>query len=133
MFIKSTVILNFSKSLGITLLVLLSATAYSVENAENADNATMNYKNEIAACNNESPKNLRIACIAEAKKTLSDYRRSPESYQQKLQSNSMKRCSVFEGEKRRDCESRVSSDAYVDGSVAEGGVLRESVKIVPVN
>ena len=130
MFNKTTTIRFCSQALATTLQALLSATAYS---SVVTDNATANYKNEIAACNNESPKNLRAACISNAKKTLSDYRRSPADYQQKLQSNKVKRCSVFEGRKRRDCESRVSSDAYVDGSVAEGGVLRESVKIVPVN
>ena len=128
MFNKTTTIRYCSQALATTLLALLSATAYSSD-----DNATANYKNEIAACNNESPKNLRATCISNAKKTLSEYRRSPADYQQKLQSNKVKRCSVFEGGKRRDCESRVGSDAYVDGSVAEGGVLRESVKIVPVN
>ena len=130
MFNTTTAIRYCSKALGITLLALLGTTGYG---ADDVDNAAMNYKNEIAACKNESPKNMRAACIAEAKKTLADYRRSPESYQQKLQLNKAKRCSVFEGEKRRDCESRVSSEAYIDGSVAEGGVLRESVKIVPVN
>ena len=130
MFNRTTAIRNCSQALGAALLALLSATAYSVDLA---DNAAANYKNEMAACRNESPKNMRAACIAEAKKTLSDYRRSPESYQQKLQRNTVQRCNVFEGEKRRDCESRVGSDASVDGSVAEGGVLRESVKIVPVN
>lgn len=130
MFDKTTVIRYCSQALGGALLALLSVTAYS---AEVADNATANYKNEIAACKNESPKNMRAACIEEAKKTLSDYRRSPESYQQMLQSNMVQRCKALEGDSRRDCESRMRGEGHAAGSVAEGGILRETVTTVPVN
>ena len=130
MFNTTTVIRYFAQVLGGILLALLSVAAYS---AEDADNAAANYRNEIAACKNESPKNMRAACIEEAKKTLSDYRRGPESYQQKLERNIVQRCNVFEGDNRRDCELRMRSEGLVDGSVAEGGVLREAVRIVPVN
>lgn len=119
-----------SQALVGTLLALLTLTAYS---AGDSDNAAANYKNEMAACKNESPKSMRAACIAEANKTLSDYRRGTESYQQMLQSNALQRCNVFKGDNRRDCESRLGGEGNADGSVAEGGVLRETVTIVPVN
>ncbi|MEO6292645.1 MAG: hypothetical protein ABIO88_08490 [Burkholderiaceae bacterium] len=130
MFDKTTVIRYCSQALGGALLALLSVTAYS---AEVADNATANYKNEIAACKNESPKSVRAACIAEANKTLSDYRRGTESYQQTLRSNALQRCNAFKGDDRRDCESRLRGEGNADGSVAEGGILRETVTTVPVN
>lgn len=129
MFNTTTAIRYCSQALGVTLLALLSATAYS---ADDADNAAANYEKEIKACKKEMPKNMYSACIEEAKKTLSDYRRSPETYQQKLERNAVHRCNVFEGDNRRDCEARTRSEGRVDGSVAEGGVLREAVTIVPV-
>lgn len=130
MFDTTTTIRYFSQALRGTLLVLLSVTAYG---ADDVDNATANYKNEIAACNNVSAKSARAACIEEAKKTLSDYRRGAESYQQKLQSNQVQRCNALEGDSRRDCESRMRGEGKVEGSVSEGGILRETVTIVPVN
>lgn len=112
------------------MLVLLTATAYG---AGDFDNAAANYKNEMAACRNESPKSMRVACVAEANKTLSDYRRGTESYQQTLQSNALQRCNALKGDDRRDCESRLRGEGNADGSVAEGGILRETVTTVPVN
>lgn len=129
MFNTTTAVRYCSHVLGATLLALLSATAYS---ADDNDNAAANYKNEVAACKNESPKSMRAACIAEANKTLSDYRRGTESYQQRLHSNALQRCNVFKGDKRRDCELRLKGGGNADGSVAEGGILRETVTIVPV-
>lgn len=118
------------QSLVATFLVLFSVTAYC---AGDSDNADANYKNEMAACRNESLKSMRAACITEANKTLSDYRRGAESYQQTLQGNALQRCNVLTGDSRRDCESRLRGEGNSDGSVAEGGILRETVTIVPVN
>jgi hypothetical protein len=119
-----------SQALAGALLALLTVTAYG---AGDLDNASANYKNEMAACRNESPKSMRAACIAEANKTLSDYRRGAESYRQTLESNALQRCNALKGDDRRDCESRLKGEGNVDGSVVEGGILRETVTIVPVN
>ena len=121
---------NCSRLLTGALLALLTLTAYG---AGDFDNATANYNNEITACRNESPKSMRAACVAEANKTLSDYRRGNESYQQTLQSNALQRCNALKGDDRRDCESRLRGEGNADGSVAEGGILRETVTTVPVN
>lgn len=129
MFNTTTPLRCCSQALAGALLALLTVNAYS---AGDSDNAAANYKNEMAACRNESPKSMRAACIAEAKKTLSDYRRGTESYQQTLQSNALQRCNALEGDNRRDCESRLRGEGNADGSVAEGGILRETVTVVPV-
>ena len=127
---KTTRIHYCPQSLLATLLVLFSVTAYSSGDPDNAD---ANYKNEMAACKNEPSKSMRATCITEANKTLSDYRRGAESYQQTLQGNAVQRCNVFKGDSRRDCESRLRGEGNSDGSVAGGGILRETVTIVPVN
>jgi hypothetical protein len=119
-----------SQAIAGALLAFLTVTAYG---AGDADNAAANYKNEMAACRNESPKSMRAACIAEANKTLSDYRRGTEIYQQTLQSNALQRCNALKGDNRRDCESRLRGEGTADGSVAEGGILSETVTTVPMN
>lgn len=130
MFNPSPQLSYFSQALSVAMLAFLAVTAHG---AGDSDNAAANYKNEMAACKNESPKSMRAACIAEANKTLSNYRRGSESYQQTLQSNALQRCNALKGDSRLDCESRMRGEGNTDGSVAEGGILRETVKIVPVN
>ena len=44
----------------------------------------------------------------------------------------MRRCAVFQGDDRKDCEARMEKPEGVAGSAQSGGVLRESVTIVPV-
>ncbi len=40
--------------------------------------------------------------------------------------NAMARCAVFTGEEAKDCRARAGANGIVSGSVAGGGVLRES-------
>lgn len=135
--INTTSCLRFcSRALTGGLLAFLTSTAFGAGvgagdfNGESYD-AAANYKNEIAACKNESGKSNRASCMAEAKKTLSESQRGGNSAQQTLSRNAMERCNVLKGDKRRDCESRSNGVGRVDGSVASGGILRETVTIVP--
>ena len=111
--------------------IFLTLAVTAAFSAQDMRNAMVNYKNEIAACNSEVSKNTRQACVLEAKKTLATYQRSSESYEQLLQGNTTQRCAVLKEDDRRDCESRMRGAGLADGSVAEGGILRETVTVVP--
>jgi hypothetical protein len=119
---------RFVKAATGIFLTLVVTTAFS---AQDMRNAMVNYKNEIASCNSEVPKNARKACVLEAQKTLATYQRGFESYEQLLQGNTMQRCAVLKEDDRRDCESRMRGAGSADGSVAGGGILRETVTVVP--
>lgn len=127
---KKTELRWFSKNVSLVVLTLLATTAFSVQDTSNA---MANYKNEMAACNNNASKNTREACIREAKKTLADYGGGADNYQQMLQNNRVQRCAVLKGDSYRDCESRMRGEGAIEGSVSEGGILRETITIVPVN
>ena len=119
---------RFFKAAAGIFLTFVVTTTFS---AQDMRNAMVNYKNEMTACNSEVSKNTRKGCVLEAKKTLDAYQRGSENYEQQLQENAIQRCRVLKEDDRRDCESRMRGAGSADGSVAEGGILRETVTVVP--
>lgn len=47
------------------------------------------------------------------------------------QRNAVRRCTVHTGDDRLACEMRMRGEGHTEGSVAGGGILRESVMVVP--
>jgi hypothetical protein len=47
------------------------------------------------------------------------------------QRNALLRCGVHAGDDRIACEMRMRGEGHTEGSVAGGGILRESVMVVP--
>jgi hypothetical protein len=94
--------------------------------------AQARYRQELQVCNsgqsNQSPATCRLEArnaLAEAKKGgLKD---AGPPYAQ----NARQRCADLTGAERSDCEARVRGEGQVQGSVAEGGVLRTTVTTVP--
>jgi len=91
------------------------------------------YQQQIAACKNGSSTEDRATCLREAgaaqqaaaRGTLTD----PGATQ--LKENALRRCEGLPQSDRIDCEKRVNGQGRTDGSVADGGILRETVTIVP--
>lgn len=109
-----------------TVLCLANASAASAS----AD-AQARYRQDMAVCNSGQSNQDATTCRTEAKNALAEAKRggltaAPDQYQ----SNAMQRCGVFKGTDRSDCEARMSA-GNVQGSVPAGGVLRESVTVVP--
>jgi hypothetical protein len=95
--------------------------------------AQARYQREMAVCNSGQSNQDPATCRTEARNALAEARRggltaAPGQYQ----SNAMQRCGVFkDATDRSDCESRMRSEGNNQGSVAAGGILRESVTVVP--
>ncbi len=109
------------------LLCAASASAAGV-----ATEAQARYQRDMAVCNNGQSNQDPATCRIEARNALAEARRggltsAPDQYQ----SNALQRCSVFKGVDRSDCEDRMRAQGNNQGSVAAGGILRESVKVVP--
>lgn len=96
-------------------------------------NGNSEYQQQIAACKSGSSTEDRATCLREAgaaqqaaaSGTLTD----PSPAQ--LKENALRRCEGLPQSDRIDCEKRVNGQGRVDGSVAEGGIFRETVTIVP--
>lgn len=119
----------------LTLTVAGSVLCVSAASAASASaQAEARYRQDMAVCNSGQSNQDAATCRREARNALAEAKRggltaAPDQYQ----SNAMQRCNVFKGSDRGDCEARMSAEGSVQGSVAAGGVLRESVKVVPAN
>lgn len=108
---------------------LLCAGAASAASA--SAQAQARYRQDMAVCNSGQSNQDAATCRREARNALAEAGRggltaAPDQYQ----NNALQRCSVFKGADHSDCEQRMRSDK-VQGSVAGGGILRESVTVVP--
>ena len=97
-----------------------------------AADADTRYRQEMAVCNSGQSNQDAATCREEARNAAAEMRRgslsdAPGQYQQ----NAAQRCGALSGDDRSDCESRMRGEGSVSGSVAGGGVLRETVTIVP--
>ncbi|WP_295953772.1 hypothetical protein [Rhodoferax sp.] len=113
--------------------LLCTAAAQAADPAASAS-AQARYKQDMALCNSGKSNQNVATCKIEAERALAESRRggltteAPSEYQQ----NALRRCAVFQGDDRKDCEARMRQPEGVEGSAQSGGVLRESVTIVPV-
>jgi len=95
--------------------------------------AQARYREDMAVCNSGQSNQTQATCRKEARNSLAAAKRgdlsdTPNLYQQ----NALQRCAAHQGADRSDCEARMNGRGKVEGSVANGGILRESVTIVPV-
>lgn len=111
---------------------LLGATAALAAGAGAWADAQALYRQDMAACNSGKSSQDLASCRLEARNALAEAKRgglndAPGQYQQ----NALLRCAAQQGDDRTDCEARMRGQGKVEGSVAGGGMLRESVMIVP--
>ena len=114
------------------LMTLSAATAQVAALDATGLDASGNAKSEMAACNSGKTQQDRTACIKEIKNANAEKRAGKLSNGADYTANAMKRCEVFkESEDQAACRARIESQAKIDGSVAGGGVMRESETAVP--
>lgn len=95
--------------------------------------AQARYRQDIAACNSGQSNQDPATCRLEARNALAAAKRGdlnddPGAYEQ----NARQRCAAHQGTDRSDCEARMRGEGNAQGSAASGGILRESVTIIPV-
>ena len=100
--------------------------------ADTAREAQTRFRQDMAACNNGQSNQDSATCRLEARNALADAKRgSLNDVPGKYTSNSIQRCSALEGNNRSDCESRMRGEGRIEGSVGSGGIIRETVTVVP--
>ena len=122
----------FSK---ITLVVagtlLCASAALAVDKGVQAESLAR-YRQDIAACSSGQTAQDPVTCRREARNALAEARRgSLKDAADDYQKNALQRCAVQQGDDRTACEARIRGEGRVEGSVAGGGILRESVTVVP--
>ena len=92
------------------------------------------YEQDLQACEALSPLHDQEACRLEARNALIEARKGllSDTANTPYRQNAQSRCDVFVGADRETCLKRALSPTREEGSVEQGGVLRESVTIVPV-
>ena len=113
--------------------LLLSAGAWAAGPATSAQSLAQ-YRQDMAVCNSGRSHQALPTCRLEARNAFAENRRgrladAPDTYQQ----NALQRCKALEGIDRNACESRMRGEGRMEGSVHGGGILRESVTVVPAN
>lgn len=111
--------------------------AAAAQAAAAPDDAQARYQREVAACNAGRTGEDKATCLKEAGAVLEEARRAgrtgaasddkPPAYKQ----NALARCAALPAADREDCRARIERPTTVEGSVAGGGVLRETVQTVP--
>ena len=94
--------------------------------------AQLRYQQERAVCLSGASNQDQATCLKEAGAARAEAQRgglgdSAEPYTD----NQRKRCAQLPGSQRQDCLARMQGQGNVSGSVAAGGLLRETVTVVP--
>lgn len=97
-----------------------------------SSSAQSRYQQERAVCLSGASNQDRATCLKEAGAARAEAQRgglgdSTEPYAD----NQRKRCAQLPGSQRQDCLARMQGQGNVSGSVAGGGLLRETVTVVP--
>ena len=120
-------------SFGVSALLALGAATAQIATAAGTtgiDN-TGSYQSEVQACLSGNTQQSQADCLKEARNAQADKRRGVLDTSGDLQANAMSRCDVFQAsEDRAACHARVMGMGSVEGSVAAGGLLRESETVV---
>lgn len=124
-------------SFGVAALLALGAagtqiaTAGSITSRDTGIDDSGSYRSEVQSCLSGHTQQDQATCLKEARNAHADKARGVLDTQGNLQANAMSRCDVFQGgEDKAACQARVMGMGNVEGSVAGGGLLRESETVV---
>ena len=116
--------------IALTAAVAQIATAQVAPGTTGID-ATGNPGNEMAACNSGQTQQDRETCMKEVRHANADKRAGKlDNAGGQFGANAAQRCDALTGEDKIACEARVVGIGGTQGSVAEGGVIREVETVV---
>ncbi|MDQ3060146.1 MAG: hypothetical protein M3R45_11595 [Pseudomonadota bacterium] len=117
---------------GGAVLLALGAAMAPIASAQMAESSTGidasgDPKSEMAACRSGKTQQARTTCMTEVRNAQAARRAGRlDNYGDQFSANALKRCEIFKTpDDQTACRARVEQ-AKLDGSVAEGGVLREA-------
>ncbi len=121
--------------LGMALSACLAAPLAMAAGSGASPDMQARYKADVERCNTGQTNQDKATCLQEAGAALEEARRHRLTNEQRLSSeNHVKRCEALPGTQRDDCMLQMSGqNTTVHGSVAGGGVLRETIITVPAD
>lgn len=122
---------SFPRTLACSLAAGLVGAAQAIA-ASPAAEAQARFRADMAVCNSGQSNQDAATCRTEARNALAQARRGDlTSAPGQYVPNAMQRCSALKEADRSDCAARVRGEGTASGSVAGGGILRETVTVVP--
>jgi hypothetical protein len=116
------------------VLTAFSSTAALAASSQDLADAKARYIQDMADCSSGRTSQDIATCRLEARNSLADANRArPSESLEQYKQNALQRCQVHRGDDRVDCEARILDIGNVNGSVDGGGMLRESIRVVPAN
>ena len=111
--------------------LLTCAAALAAQGIARADQIDDNYRKERAACLNGTTTQVKSACLKEASaaRYAARHGQLTTPSPQTLAQNTMRRCQLQPLQDRDDCARRMNGEGVIEGSVAQGAILRESTSI----
>lgn len=115
-------------SFGVAALLAMGAATAQIATAGTGIDNSGSYRSEVHACMSGATQQSREDCLKEARNAAAEKSRGRlENYPDAA----MQRCSVHQAsDDRAACQARVLGMGNAEGSVAGGGVLRESETVV---
>lgn len=116
----------------IALALAAMAASAAAPTPDAGTSALARYRAERAACEAGRTGQDRATCLREAGAALDAARHGAlATDDSKLMANALRRCQAQTNpDDRRDCEARVRGQGSASGSVAGGGILRETVTTI---
>ena len=113
--------------------LLLCATQASAAGDNPSAQAQARYRQDMALCASGKSNQDRATCQIEARSALAEARRgglavAPDTT---YSANARQRCAAHTGIDKDACDARMRGEGSVAGSVGAGGILRESVTVLP--
>lgn len=117
---------------GFSLCALLSLNAMAqIATGTTGIDTTGNAQSEMAACNNGTTQQSRETCMTEVRNANAAKRAGQiDNAGGQFNANAAQRCDVLTGADKIACEARVAGYGNSQGSVAGGGVIRETETVV---
>lgn len=116
------------------LLCGSAAMALPMPTSQGLAEAEARYRDEMAICNSGRSSQDVATCRREARNALAEYKRGRLDNSGNLSANARQRCDALDGDDKRDCLARTRGEGLQEGSVAGGGILRETITtVVPAN
>lgn len=118
---------------GMVVGALIFSTVGLAKSATPLAEAQARYRQEMAFCNSGRSNQDIATCRREARSALVEARRGglKEAPADQYQQNALERCKAHQGDERAACEARMRDEGSIEGSVADGGILRKSEIVVP--
>ena len=136
---RSPVFKEVARFGGVAVLMFAAASAQvaygqSAMPGSTGIDASGNTQSEIAACNSGKTQQDLQTCLLEARNASADKRNGQMSNNNDTGSatgaNALQRCDVFQGDDKTACQARVAGYGTQDGSVAGGGVIKQTETVV---